>query len=126
MNAKEIKLNDVMCGDWIDVRNNVNPSTPHIEKITPSHLLRDAHWYGIELTPEILEKNGFKRDMFYGEWEYNLDPFPFSVVQRKNNSWYLGREEIGIAHNREIIDISYVHELQHALKLCGIDKTIEL
>lgn len=126
MNAKELKLNDVMCGDWIDVRNNANPNTPHIEKITPSHLLRDAHWYGIELTPEILEKNGFKRDMFYGEWEYDLDPFPFSVVQRKNNSWYLGREEIGIAHNREIIGISYVHELQHALKLCGIDKEIEL
>ena len=80
----------------------------------------------IPLTPEILEKNGFIRDMFYGEWQFDLDPFPFSVVQRENNSWYLGREEYGIAHNREIIDISHVHELQHAIRLCGIEKEIEL
>lgn len=80
----------------------------------------------IPLTPEILEKNGFIRGMFYGEWQFDLDSFPFSVVQRENNSWYLGREEHGIAHNREIIDISYVHELQHALRLCGIEKEIEL
>ena len=84
----------------------------------------------IPLTAEILEKNDFVCDMFYGEWQFDLDTFPFnfpfSVVQRKNNSWYLGREEIGIVHNREIINISYVHELQHALRLCGINKEIEL
>lgn len=32
MEAKELKLKDVMCGDWVDVRNDASPNTPHIEK----------------------------------------------------------------------------------------------
>lgn len=100
---------------WDGMPDNVNPQTlvADVDKVFP-----------IPLTKEILEKNGFIRDMFYGEWQFDLDPFPFSVVQRENNSWYLGREEHGIAHNREIIDISHVHELQHALRLCGITREI--
>ena len=57
---KELKIKDVMIGDWVDVRNDAEPNTPHLERITPSHFLRDEHWYGVELVPEILEKNGFK------------------------------------------------------------------
>ena len=121
-----MKANELMIGDWLYFK-----SVPRQVDAIDGKRIGILHiWENIKeteplpLTPEILEKNGFKRDMFYGEWEYNLYPFPFSVVQRKNNSWYLGREEVGIAHNREIIDISYVHELQHALRLCGIEKEL--
>lgn len=54
-----------MIGDWVDVRNNAAPNTPHLERITPSHFLRDEHWYGIELMPEILEKNGFNHNIYW-------------------------------------------------------------
>ena len=134
-----MKANELMIEDWV----MINPiSYYQVEQIRIEFgelriYLKGTEVFATEneiipipLTPEILEKNGFIRDMFYGEWQFDLDTFPFnfpfSVVQRKNNSWYLGREEIGIAHNREIIDISYVHELQHALRLCGIEKEIEL
>ena len=140
-----MKANELMVDDWVLWKDKpvqiarvsgVVYSFGHID-VTLAHCgngVLETHDIKsispIPLTPEILEKNGFKRDMFYGEWQFDLDTFPFnfpfSVVQRKNNSWYLGREEVGIAHNREIIDISYVHELQHALRLCGVDKTIEL
>ena len=76
MKENELKLEDVMCGDWVDVRNNASPNTPHIEKITPSHFLRDEHWYGIELTSETLARMGFtieeepKYDDTYTEDEY--------------------------------------------------------
>lgn len=56
MKTNELSCKDVMIGDWVDVRNNAAPNTPHLERITPSHFLRDEHWYGIELMPEILEK----------------------------------------------------------------------
>ena len=143
----KIQANELMIGDWV-----LHDGEPYqIRQLGIYGVDRDGEDYAavcvgkpngvgliverneiepIHLTPEILEKNGFKRDMVYGEWQFDLDTFPFnfpfSVVQRKNNSWYLGREEIGIAHNREIIDISYVHELQHALKLCRTEKEVRL
>ena len=134
MKANELSCKDLMIGDWVKVK--YPQKQVKVKEIKQSCIYTEGNGYeyseieSIPLTPEILEKNGFIRDMFYGEWQFDLDTFPFnfpfSVVQRENNSWYLGREEIGIAHNREIIDISYVHELQHALRLCGIEKTIEL
>lgn len=124
MNAKELKLEDVMCGDLVDVRNDASPDTPHIEKITPSHLLRDEHWYGIELTPEILEKNGFvlKEDE-KGAYGVNIAPYytrddvPFEV--------FCDGEPFAIWF-KDPINIKYVHQLQHALHLCGIEKEIVL
>lgn len=131
MNAKELKLKDVMCGDWVDVRNNASPNTPHIEKITPSHFLRDEHWYGVELASEILEKNGFKpyipenhletvyacqdvskavADGLYALWPY------------QDGSFYLLLRVDGKDMVR--MNVYYVHELQHALRLCGIEKEI--
>ena len=69
--------------------------------------------YPIPLTPEILEKNG---------WRYNDMPF----VQ--------GWEQYGltIVNNRIFcgknvsMKVEYVHELQLVLRLCGIDKEIVL
>ena len=72
----------------------------------------------IPLTPEILEKNGFRK-------QNNS-----SGVIRLDTYW-LG-EEIGFRlhsfgadyYQFGLAKIRYVHELQHALKLCGIDKPI--
>ena len=79
----------------------------------------------IPLTAEILEKNGFIA--FYEDksaWRYNgphdiyriridLDCPRASFVHKDCGSEYNG-------------SIQYVHELQHALRLCGIEKSIEL
>ena len=134
MKADELKLKDVMCGDWVDVRKDAAPDTPHFERITPSHLLRDEHWYGIELTPEILEKNGFKRDPLWHHCDKDLDNYSISVqLGYANRIEYIKIAEKGkdnvIPSERTklyLTHIKYVHELQHALRLCGIDKTIEL
>ena len=73
----------------------------------------------IPLTPEILEKNGFKDAQFYSELLWN-DAFQIISdcstlsIRCKNSDLSLN------------IPCDEVHELQHALKLCGIDKTIEL
>lgn len=73
----------------------------------------------IPLTPEILFKNGFKDAQFYSELLWN-DAFQIISdcstlsIRCKNSDLSLN------------IPCDEVHELQHALKLCGIDKTIEL
>lgn len=137
METKELKLKDVMCGDWVDVRNDASPNTPHIEKITPSHLLRDEHWYGIELTPEILEKNGFKVGGFT-----NLSPDYYhedgvcsvcvnlkSTCDKSKSIWVKNKESrfsVTVEESRYSLEKKplMLHQLQHAFRLAGIEKEI--
>lgn len=71
----------------------------------------------IPLTTEILEKNGFV---------YNYLPFEQSW-QQYGLSIYgtTGNYHINCGMNVSM-DVSNVHQLQHALRLCGIEKEIEL
>lgn len=88
----------------------------------------------IPLTAEILEKNGFKfespcindnKDAWVYEWpneKPNYTPNAFLLMSHHNkaefpNFW------IYAPNNPEIV---YVHELQHALRVCNVDKEIEL
>lgn len=71
----------------------------------------------IPLTSEILEKNGFKQaDAFRKGYGYDFpsqyieDMYP--IYLRTNGIWNI--------QCAELIDIKYVHELQHTLRLCGL------
>ena len=71
----------------------------------------------IPLTPEILEKNGF---------DYNDLPFvqgwqQFGLTLYRGGKGYL----INCGENVAMV-VNYVHQLQHALRICGIDKEITL
>ena len=131
MNAKELKLKDVMCGDLVDVRNDASPDTPHIEKITPSHLLRDEHWYGIELTPEFFEKNGFNVEQ-YSDGEYYAD-IMFEDQGRRVEIEYRYGVDIDVCvigrnntppFSRIETQVRYIHELQHIFRIMQINKEI--
>jgi hypothetical protein len=68
----------------------------------------------ILLTPEILEKNGLL-DIAHSEYYVRYD--------RHDEEWYF----IYYGSFAEMkVSITAVHELQHCLKLCGIDKEIVL
>jgi hypothetical protein len=75
----------------------------------------------IPLTPEILEKNGFKK---YDEL-YRLDITEGTFV----NVDFKSKEPFVSVHNtcyRATPICRYLHQLQHALRLCGIEKEITL
>lgn len=124
-----MKTNELMIGDWVlDTRTNrplrVNPFMAELEV---------PEWQPIPLTPEILEKNGFnepaneveKRTRFVvlcKEYQirYSFDSYWFSVYK---NAGLKGVDSpIFICAFQE--RIKYVHELQHALQLCKVDKEI--
>jgi len=73
----------------------------------------------IPLTPEVLEKNGF---------EFLIDTWYLQTEERKPIHIRFMDEFIAISINCNIIPmgLKYVHQLQHALRLCGIEKEIEL
>lgn len=105
----------------------------------------DDEVVGIPLTPEILEKNGF-------DWGYTASEEEFCSAtgcgypEEKGWCFDEGAGEIKIIfpndtdgglirlddqcvdRHLEILFLKpiYVHELQHALRLCGIEKEIEL
>lgn len=73
----------------------------------------------IHLTPEILEKNGFVPD--------NFSPYYLPI---EDGSIRFSKHQYGLYCNillpyqRYDGVCNYVHQLQHALRLCGIEKEI--
>ena len=94
----------------------------------------------IPITPEIIEKNGFKIDSRATHWKKyvfveDVRRIPQTVIQF---SFYEDMsadtlfkcwtkpESCDGENNIHICDLKYVHELQHAIGLCGIKKDIVL
>ena len=86
-----------------------------------------SHWCNIEnvepipIAPEVLEKNGFKE---YDEL-YRLDIAEGVFV----NADFKSKEPFVSIHNtcyRATPICKYLHQLQQALRLCGIEKEIIL
>jgi len=120
-----MKLEELMLNDW--VLYNGNPCKvariserlflekdekvfyAPIEKITP-----------LPLTKEILEKNGWKYNPTIKAYEWQHEAFYISINLDEKTRIYVVNDYIfGMA-------LGAVHELQHALRLCGIEKTINL
>lgn len=113
---------------------------------TPSDDPYDDEWWNIEpipITPEILEKNGFRfvkadrmvpANRYFWDVEgtrdgaiveitfYDPDVHGVKVLTRIHTQ---SSHESGI-NSVHSCDIESVHELQHALRLCGIKKEIKI
>lgn len=122
-----IKSNELMIGDWVYARINhpvqvVGITTDSIETTDKEGYFNEEFFDPIPLTLEILEKNGFENRgaQFFCDnigmiwWKDNI--FMFSKYTRHED---LPTENISI-------NIGYVHELQHALRLCKIEKEVVL
>lgn len=72
----------------------------------------------IPLTPEILEKNGLANDPYGCHFEEDKYMELEISVEEEGIYWTINYNEYAI------LKLKYVHQLQHALKLCGIDKEI--
>lgn len=81
----------------------------------------DFSWIeAIPLTAKILEKNGWKYNPIIKAYEWQDKAFYISIVLDEKTRIYVANDYIfGMA-------LGAVHELQHALRLCGIDKEIVL
>ena len=93
----------------------------------------------IPLTPEILEKNGFERCVssivrtstaaipVCDSNQFATADFPdLRIIDRGIWHYSLRTPVVCDLKHYEIHEIKYVHELQHALRLCGIEKEISL
>jgi len=138
-----MKANELMIGDWVKfpIGNEKIVDLPYIEgRGICASFAASATLFPVEadklepipLTPEILEKNGFKEEQLpIGVrkviWEsedtrteivlYMDDTMPMEV---RKNIYY----EDEICYTLPFVWA--VHQLQHIIRLCDINKTIEI
>ena len=133
-----MKTNELMVDDYVRIK-----STKQIIKLTVIDSTYDEVSYfdgeaegeltiklsniePIELTPEILEKNGFTKGGMFGERYYlAVEDFEIYIYFASVNTQLIIEKRNG-KKIINLLNVEYLHILQHALKLCGIEKTIEL
>ena len=127
-----MKVQELMIGDWVQVQD-VNTQEIYfcqITKLDPPFIYFNSELdcvglsydciFPIPITPEILEKNGFIR---FGT-DYILEGRHFGLENPSTPSNYLDNYWLRVSI--KAVRIKFVHELQHALRLCGIEKEINL
>lgn len=81
----------------------------------------------IPLTAEILEKNGFEHNPHKESHFYFDDEFvEVDIHEMSDSVWLIEAEELEFSMSTQRAIVCNVHELQHAIKLYGIDKEIVL
>ena len=117
-----MEAKDLMIGDWVKIPNT---KVEHEFWRIGLDLMQGIEDGIIEpepipLTLEILEKNGFEYVESWNEFWHRADGTGESDFQLaiEGGDFIIS----GVVNAR----IRYVHQLQHALKLCGIEKEIEL
>lgn len=112
-----MKATNLMIGDWVSLSKGNWSESRQIE-LTDIEMIAESVYLAepVPLTPEILEKNGF----YYDE---DRKAYLMGVIFR------VKPERYGL-FSFEICGCPYpldtVHQLQHVLRICGIEKEIKL
>lgn len=130
-----MKANELMLGDWVAFRKDFPDRVNAIAIGGHAVNLEHDGWQQmssiqpIPITPEILEKNGF-------DFLYSSVPGGTSQEQRMRKVDTYKWQGLVVNYYHETNDfqmidfrgvrLDYVHQLQHALRLCGIEKDIVL
>ena len=141
MENKRITPEDLMIGDWVlmDLNydsdyefDNVNyqpyqiKTGEDIDMATETNMMAtDAIYRGIQITHELLEKNGYK---FNHLW-YEKEGFPAIEVGFEDGTYNVGKVYFSGKGDPDIHvygTCRYVHELQRIFKVQHINTTITI
>ena len=137
-----LKISDLSVGDWVQDKNGIYAKVIGVENWSNGYLLNiELHGVNVGSTPlasahpipitaEILESNGFERGR-RGDFYHHLrlDKNRTLYIHASTNGWRveITYDTAGILRTTHLMpDMNSVHELQHALRLAGIDKEINL
>ena len=136
-----MKAEELMVGDWIQIVPDA-PTMPNechrVDWIRTGEIGLDnrrivtyPYIQPIPLTEEILEKNGFVKWEHGYLWKERIGiggqttsaSSPIEIIVYEDGHSFVSNPHDGKEYQGAL---EYVHELQHALRLCKIGKTIEL
>ena len=131
--------NELMLGDWVLDAEFDRNIPRRVEIIEPRRVwLEGNNLYQpirtiqpIPLTAEILEKNGFERttcgvDSIIYTFSDDDEYYALAIDEYTDSIWRVEYTNCEMSFPLVRIMVLFVHELQHALRLCGIEKDIEL
>ena len=144
-----MKANNLMIGDYISVKPSGMPikvAAVHHKKVAYHAVINKLTWIResllepIPLTLEILENNGFEKSyssILTADGYKKLPQYKYknmtqvqdicrNLITISYSDLEGGVYDIQCGIGSHIYDLKYVHQLQHALSLCGIKKEIEL
>lgn len=146
-----MEVKDLMIGDWLFPYNETEAR--RVEHLTYQYEMSgkydvvafDKNPYTfnytgfckpVPITREILEKNGFVRCLLrgsfvaYSEESYSNQTVEITLFNVENEYKYNQLHICEFHHPNEVIlhlmECNHVHKLQHAFRLCGIEKEIVL
>lgn len=138
-----LKISDISVGDWVRYKGKectiasiymAAEGYPHEVALTYQGICCGVayidHLEPIPITAEILEKNGFMRgnrgDFYH---HLRLDKNRTLYIHASTNGWRveITYDAAGILRTTHLMpDMNSVHDLQHAIRLAGLDKEINL
>ena len=130
---EDMKANELMIGDKVMVKVlSQIPDTYVLHTWTANDYSRDIQVKPITLTPEILEKNGFVQ-----EDDADMDAIAYKcfceiltghysandvIVSYDGSKEFTITNDLGYPCDEITLYRPKVHELQHALRLCGLNE----
>lgn len=145
-----MKVEELMIGDWVRIANvesNLAMYRDARVRVCEIYKFNDyekinvrvgGNTYKVEvseelepipLTPDILEKNGF-RVVYEGElhtsYFQDIDRFHAEIKVDKVGIYQHLSMRDGLGDIVEVVECKYVHQLQHILRFLGIQKDIKL
>lgn len=130
-----IKISDLSVGDWVQDGNGIIAKVRGIENWSDGYILNVQTVSGsictlsvtgalpIPITAEILEANGFERSISQFI-VYHTDKVWISY-DNPSETWSVTMYINDFTSNLHA-NILHIHQLQHALRLAGVDKEINL
>ena len=124
-----MKNNEVMIGDWLRFTDPNNTEETEFSQITTEIIGFDSPKYWrcfspVEITPEILEANGFEK---YGNrcgiWINKKDFDNHTEINyRIDQNWFDLKKMANRLYTHQLkCEVHYVHELQHLLRVAGLN-----
>ena len=115
-----MKAAELMVGDWVCLKDDIKCELPlKIDGVLTDDISLDGEGFiggaeglirPIPITPEILKKNGWWYDVEY-MWLHDKVDFG---IERWNGGFQ--------CYNINQIKLDSVHQLQHALRTCGLNE----
>ena len=133
-----LKISELSVGDWVRYKGNIG-KVKAIDiwdrvLLRCDALMPTVRYYELEpilITAEILEKNGWASDGMYAFLRIDENRhLEYYYHEHRLRKYYCGKDEW--QNHAKVTDITFaahcysVHQLQHALRLAGVDKEINL
>ena len=131
-----MKATDLMVGDWVLI-NNIPHKIQAIDSIDAEIQADDELYYvgedrydsedkieGIPITEDFFRENDWElcRTYLHKYFVKNVGKFYLQIINNKLYIWFDYSPDDWAQNENVKMPIKYIHDIQHVLRLCGLDE----